>query len=365
VDANRGGRYWLVLILGGTLAVMLVSLLLSPAGCGGGEGRVSLYCAQDEEFAEASLAEFKKRTGLQVDTKFDTEKNKSVSLAIELFAEKNRPRCDVFWNNEFVHTIRLQRAGMLEPYDSPSGKPYPDRYKAADHTWYAFADRARVLIVNTDLVKPEDRPKSLLDLTDARWKGQVVMAKPIYGTSATQGACLFSVLGADKAKEYYLALKANGVQIAPGNKQVAEWVGAGHTEEGHKVAVGVTDTDDALEELEAHPKSVVMIFPDRDRKKDEKMGTLFIPNTLCILKGSPNPTGARKLVDYLLSAEVEGRLAESASHQIPLNPEVKPKLPKEMETPATVKAMDVDYDKAAKAWDEAYEFLTKEFAEAP
>jgi iron(III) transport system substrate-binding protein len=322
---------------------------------------VALYCAQDQEFAEASLADFKRRTGIEVAPKFDTEKDKSVSLYTELLKEKDRPRCDVFWNNEPLNTIRLQKLGMLEPYDSPSAKPYPSQWKAADHTWHAFAARARVLIVSTDLVNPEDRPKSLLDLTDARWKGRVVMARPLFGTTATQGACLFSVLGADRAKEYYRGLKANGVQIAPGNKQVAEWVAAGRTPGGQKVVIGVTDTDDALEEIEAgHP--VAMIFPDRDRPKDDKMGTLFLPNTLCILKGSPNPQGARQLVDYLLSAEVEGRLAESESHQIPLNPEVNAKLPPQMETPATVKAMDVSFEKAAAAWDEAYEFLKKEFA---
>jgi iron(III) transport system substrate-binding protein len=361
VESHQGGRFWLIVIPGVTLAAMLVSVLLSPAGCGGPTSRVVLYCAQDQEFAETSLAEFKKRTGLEVAPKFDTEKDKSVSLYTELIKEKERPRCDVFWNNEPLNTIRLQHAGMLEPYDSPSARPYPDRDKAPDHTWYAFAARARVLIVNTKLVKPEDRPKSLLDLTDPRWKGHVVMARPLFGTSATQGACLFAVLGSDKAKEYYRGLKANGVQVAPGNKQVAEWVGAGRTPDGHTVMVGVTDTDDTLDELEKK-RPVVMIFPDRDRPKDDKMGTLFIPNTLCILKGSPNPQGARRLVDYLLSAEVEKQLAESEGHQIPLNPEVKAELPAGMETPATVKAMKVDFDEAAKAWDEAYEFLKKEFA---
>jgi iron(III) transport system substrate-binding protein len=338
------------------------TLSLLAAGCGASQNqRVVLYCAQDQEFAEQPIEEFKKRTGLEIAPKFDTEKDKSVSLYTELLKEKGRPRCDVFWNNEPLNTLRLQRQGMLEPYDSPSAKPYPTRDKAADHTWYAFAGRARVLIVNTSLVKPEDRPKSLLDLTDPRWKGRVVMARPLFGTSATQGACLFAVLGADRAKDYYRGLKANGVQVAPGNKQVAEWVGQGHTPGGEVVAVGVTDTDDTLEEVEGgHP--VAMIFPDRDRPKDDLMGTLFIPNTLCILKGSPNPEGARKLVDYLLSPEVERRLAEAASHQIPLNPEVKAQLPPGMETPATVKAMNVDFEKAAGAWDEAYEFLKKEFA---
>jgi iron(III) transport system substrate-binding protein len=361
MESNRGGRLWLVMIPGMTLAVMLVALLLSPVGCGGGRARVVLYCAQDQEFAEASLAEFGKRAGLTVDPKFDTEKDKSVSLFTELLKEKERPRCDVFWNNEPLNTIRLQKMGLLEPYDSPSAKPYPDRWKAPDHTWHAFAGRARVLIVNTDLVPEQERPKGLLDLNDPRWKGRVVMSRPLFGTGATQGACLFAVLGTDKAKDYYRGLRANGVQIAPGNKQVAEWVGQGRTPAGQKVAVGVTDTDDALEEIDAG-HHVAVIFPDRDAPKDSKMGTLFIPNTLCILKGSPNPEAARKLVDYLLSADVEARLAESDSHQIPLNPEVKANLPAPMEPVATAKPMDVDFDKAAAAWDEAYEFLKKEFA---
>ena len=343
------------------LALAAPLLLTFLTGCPRSEPRVVLYSAQDQEFAAGLLDDFKQRTGLAVAPKYDTEANKSVSLYVELLSEKDRPRCDVFWNNEILATIRLQRQGLLEPYDSPAAKPYPASAKAADHTWYAFAARARVLIVNTDLVKPEDRPKSLFDLTDPRWKGQVVMARPLFGTTATQGACLFAVLGSDKAKDYYRNLKANGVQIAPGNKQVAEWVGQGHTPDGHKVSVGVTDTDDTLEEKEAG-HHVAMIFPDRDRPKDDVMGTLFIPNTLCVMKGSPNPRGARELVDYLLSPEVEARLAESASHQIPLNPEVKAKLPGGMETPATVKAMQVDFDAAARAWDEAYEFLRKEFA---
>jgi iron(III) transport system substrate-binding protein len=338
-------------------SLLLLGLLLTLlAGCPRPASRVVLYCAQDQEFAADSLATFHERTGIEVSPKFDTEKDKSVSLYMELVDEKNRPRCDVFWNNEILSTIRLQRQGMLLPYPSPSAAPYPAKLSSSDDTWHAFAARARVLLVNTKRVPEAERPKSLLDLTGPRWKGRVAMARPQFGTSATQAACLFQVLGPDKAKQYYTDLHANGVQVAPGNKQVAEWVGEGRAD------VGLTDTDDALEELEAHPEAVAMIFPDRDRPKGDPMGTLFIPNTVAILRGSPNPEGARKLVDYLLSAEIETKLAEAASHQIPLNPQVKAKLPKEMETPQTIKEMDVDFGKAADLWEETQTFLRNEFA---
>jgi iron(III) transport system substrate-binding protein len=340
-----------------------VALLLAglSAGCTRPQNRVVLYCAQDEEFANAILATFRQRTGLEVAPKFDTEADKSVSLYLELVREKDRPRCDVFWNNEILSTIRLQRQGMLEPYASPSAAPYPAWCHGPKDTWHAFAERARILVVNTRLVKEKDRPHSLLDLTRPEWKGRVVMAKPGYGTTATQAACLFAVLGPEKAKQYYLDLRANDVQIAPGNRQVAAWVGAGKSPGGRPVAVGTCDPDDALEEMETNP-DVALVFPDADRPKGDPMGTLFIPNTVAILKGAPDADGARKLVDYLLSAEVETKLAEGGSHQMPLNPEVKAKLPEALAGLRTAKRMDVDFGKAAALWDEVQTFLRNEFA---
>src|SRR5437588_5370414 len=160
----------------GKMALLLA--MLAAAGCSSAKPRVVLYCAQDQEFAEESLAEFTRRTGIDVATKFDTEADKSVSLRVELEQEKNRPRCDVFWNNEILNTLRLQRQGMLLGYESPSAQPFPESARAADHTWHAFANRARVLVVNTKLLGGRTRPASLLDLADERWKGQMVMAKP-------------------------------------------------------------------------------------------------------------------------------------------------------------------------------------------
>src|SRR5262249_24809504 len=158
--------------IGSWLALLIAGVsLVAAMGCGRPQARVVLYCAQDQEFADQVLGEFTRRTGLKVDPKFDTEADKSVSLYVELVNEKARPRCDVHWNNEILSTIRLQRQGLLEPYRSPSAAPYPASAKARDATWHAFAARARILIVNTNLVKEADRPRSLLDLVDARWKG--------------------------------------------------------------------------------------------------------------------------------------------------------------------------------------------------
>jgi iron(III) transport system substrate-binding protein len=334
-----------------------LALVLLLAGCSkSAASRVVVYSAQDQPFAEGIFADFTKQTGLPVAAKYDTEATKSVGLATELSLEAKRPRCDVHWNNEILGTIRLQREGIYEPYASPSAEPYPDWAKAADRPWTAFAARARVIVVNTKKVSEAERPKSLLDLADPKWKGQVAMAKPLFGTTATQAAALFEVLGPDAAADYYRKLKANDVRIVAGNKHVAEGVGRGD------FALGVTDTDDALEEIEAG-RPLAMIFPDRDGSpSNPRFGTLFIPNTVAVIKNCPNPEGARKLVDFLLSAEIEKRLAESASHQLPVNQQVKAKLPAGMPTPADVKPMIVDWGKAVDRWAESQRLMKDLFS---
>src|SRR5262245_12190828 len=204
------------------VAALLALASLFSTGCPSSESRVVLYCAQDREYAESVLADFTAATGLAVSPKFDTEAQKSVGLYQELVREAARPRCGVFWNNEILNTIRLQRQGLLEPYESPAAASYPEWTRARDHTWQAFAARARVLIVNTTLVPEGARPRSVLDLADPKWKGKVAIAKPQFGATATQAACLFDVLGPDAAKTFYRGLKANDVTVVPGNKQVAE-----------------------------------------------------------------------------------------------------------------------------------------------
>ena len=329
----------------------LILLILLLGGCWSASGpEVVVYTALDKEFSQPVFDDFTKTTGIAVRPKFDTESTKTFGLAEAILAEGGRPRCDVFWNNEILHTMRLERRGLLEVYRPAIAEQYPAMYRSPKGLWHGLAARARVLLVNTKLVGRAERPRSILDLADPKWKGRAGMAKPLFGTTATHAACLFAVWGDDRAREFFERLKANEVKILSGNKQVARDVSAG------ALAFGLTDTDDAIEEVEgAGP--VEIVYPDRE---PDQLGTLFIPNTLSLIRGAPHDAAARRLIDYVLSPEVEGRLAAGPSAQIPLNPqvEVKPRV----ETPATVHAMQVDFAAAAERWDTAAKFLQERFA---
>lgn len=324
--------------------------LASLSGCSfETSDEVVVYSALDREFSEPILERFTKETGVRTLPKYDLESAKTVGLTTAIIAEANRPRCDVFWNNEILNTLRLKERGLLEVYQSPLADSYPEAFRDPDGQWHGFAARARILVVNRDLVPADQRPTSILDLLDPKWKGKIGIAKPLFGTTATHAACLFAALGDDNAKDFFAQLKANSVKVMSGNKQVALAASTG------EIAFGLTDTDDALGEIEK-ARPVEIVYPDRGA---DELGTLFIPNTLTIVKGCRHPESARKLVDFLLSPGVEKELALCPSGQIPLNPEVEVNL--RVETPRTIKAMGADFEAAAKKWDVVAKYLREEF----
>jgi iron(III) transport system substrate-binding protein len=310
---------------------------------------VVIYTALDQEFSEPILRRFEEQTGIKVRAKYDTESTKTVGLVNALRAEKAHPRCDVFWNNEILNTQRLKAEGLLAKYEPKAAAGFPAQFRDPDGTWTGLAARARVFLVNTDRVKAGEEPRGLHDMTDAKWRGQVGLAKPLFGTTASHAACLFAAWGEPRATAFFAALKANQVSIESGNKSVALAVASG------KLAFGLTDTDDAIIEVEAG-KPVKIVYPDSGPGEG---GTLFLPNTLALLAGAPHPAEGQALIEYLLSPEVEIALAAAASAQIPVNPAVT--VATRVKTPRDITPMAVDYAAAAGQFATAAAYIENTF----
>ena len=125
-------------------------LMLSMVGCGKKQDEVVVYTAVDQVYADEIFEMFEEETGITVKAVYDTESNKTTGLTNRIIAEAEKPVCDVFWNNEFIQTIDLEKKGMLQAYVPAEADTIPEYYKAADGTWTAMGGRARVFLVNTD-----------------------------------------------------------------------------------------------------------------------------------------------------------------------------------------------------------------------
>ena len=100
---------------------------------------VIVYTALDSVFSEPILEDFHKQTGINVRPRFDTESTKTVGLTEAIINESRagHSRCDVFWNNEILNTLRLQRRGLLDVYVSPTHQTYPASFRSPRQTWHA------------------------------------------------------------------------------------------------------------------------------------------------------------------------------------------------------------------------------------
>lgn len=304
------------LILLGLVAVLFVTLWRLPALLG---NSVIVYCAHDAVFAEEILRTFEQQSGVKVAVKYDTEATKSLGLVELLLAEKDAPRCDVFWNNELLGTADLAERGVLAPYRSPNAERIPAQWKDAEARWTGFAARLRVHIFNLErgrLAPATHDPAAFRSSPDIALS-RTAIAKPLYGTTLTHYSVLWDRWGAEKLRAWHQDARARGLREVNGNGVVKDIVAQGTCDHG------LTDTDDYFAAKDRHAP-VFMMPVEIDGR------AICIPNTVALIRGSTHERMAKQLIDFLLSAETELALAKSKSRQIPLGPVDETQIPAEV-----------------------------------
>lgn len=321
--------------------IVFVSTCESEDAMRSEQREVVVYCSVDVAFAEPILAAFQDRTGIRVHQVFDTEAGKTTGLVNKLLAEKARPRADVWWSSEIFGTMQLDSQGVLAPYVSPIAAQLPEMYRSEDGHWSAIGLRGRVIAYDPRRSKPEDLPQRWCDLADPKFKGRFRIADPRFGTTRGHMAVLLSLWGREAMEAFYTGLLANECKLADGNAQAVLLLSRGVTE------FVATDTDDVIVAQE-RGDSVEMIYPDLDAPGDGPRvpGTLWIPCSVGSVRGGPHPETGKRLIDYLISEEVEAHLHRSASRNVPVRPALREKL-----GAAAPKEAAVDYAAAAAQLD--------------
>ncbi len=325
---------WLVLVLAVAAAVALVVWQFPFAT---GSATVVVYVSHDQVFSEPILKDFENETGIKVRAVYDTEETRSTGAMNRLIAEKNNPQADVYWANEPIRAEVLRQQSIAAPYSSANAEGIPANFKDAHGYWTGFAARARVLIVNKNAVAKNATAKldSVLAYTDPRWRGQAVMANPLFGTTTTEIAALFVLWGDDRGRAFMNAVKANGTKLSPSNGDSADLVASG------EFVFSLVDSDDVVSRARQH-LPIELVYPDQGA---DGVGCFLVPNAAVLVAGAPHPERGRKLIDYLLSPAAEAKLARSDAAQIPLHSGVEG--PPELRSIDRLKTTAVNYAEVA------------------
>jgi iron(III) transport system substrate-binding protein len=294
-------------------AAVAVSLLLSLFGCApGGRSEVVAYVSVDRSIAEPMLAEFERQSSIRVLAVYDTEANKTTGLVNRLIAEEAHPSADVFWSGEIAQTLQLDQRQLLAGIATlPADATRDARFRGANGTWRGFAARARVLLAGAGVFANDSEVPSVEDLALPAWKGRIGIADPHFGTTRSHLAALLEMWGEPRFRAWLVGMRNNGVHILPGNAQVRDAVVAG------TIAAGLTDSDDAVQ-AEASGAPVRRFIP----RQSADFGPVFIPNSIALVRGGPHGLAGERLVEYLLSKEVEDRLVAEAGVFYPTRADV-------------------------------------------
>jgi iron(III) transport system substrate-binding protein len=284
------------------LIITLLSLLLISCSTQDKTNQLIIYTSVDQIFSSKIIKEFKKESGLDIKVLYDTEASKAVGLEKRLLAEKRHPRADIFWNSEFMRMARLDKAGLFESY--PKDLNYTrEYYHSQNYSWYGIGLRARVFVVNKNLMKKEDYPQKLEDLTDSKYRGKIALSMPYFGTASTHFSALYQKMGEEKFREFIQKLKDNRVALLAGNSVVRDAVARGD------YLFGLVDSDDVVVGIK-NGLPIEMVYYNQ-----ESDGVFTIFGTVAMLKNAPNPKSAKRFIDYLLTKEQEQRFIELGAVQ--------------------------------------------------
>lgn len=261
----------------------------APAAQVGGE--VVIYSARKEELMKPLVDAFTVKTGVKVTLK----SGGAGELATLIDQEKGSPRGDVFFTTDAASAEGLRQKGLFEPYVSPNAASVPTEFKATEGGWTGVIGRSRNIIYNTDLVKSGDAPKSVFELTDAKYKGKVAMASIREGSVRLWLDSLVQIKGEEFTTKYINDLLANGLKVLPNHTEVSKAVASG------EYAFGLTNHYYyAIEKNRNQNVPLGLIYPDQG---PNDIGTLVIPLSVSVIKGAKNQAAARAFVDFALSPD--------------------------------------------------------------
>jgi iron(III) transport system substrate-binding protein len=285
-----------------------VALLLAAAGCGGGRDALTVYSGRTENLVGPLLERFADETGIAIDVRYGD----SGDLALLLGEEGERTPADVFLSQSPGAVGFLAEQGLLAPLASEVLDRVDARFESADGLWVGVTARQRVLVYNSELVQPDELPRSVFDLLDDRYRGRVALAP---GNASFQDfvAAMRQSVGDGRTREWLRGMAAAGAPTYANNNAIVEAVGRGEVPMGlvnHYYNYRFLDEDPGL-------PSRNFVFPGED------LGSMLLVSTVSALASSDRREEAERFVEFLLSDEAQ-RYFSDETFEYPLAAGVAP-----------------------------------------
>ena len=251
------------------------------------EGQVNYYTSTDLPVAEKVAKAFEaKYPGIAV--RVERSGAERVFQRIGQEYASNIHAVDVVNSSDAAHFIVWKRDGILAPYVPEDVARYPAEHRDVDGQFASFRVWLSIIAYNTNLVKPEDAPKSFADLLDPKWKGKIVKAHPGYsGTIMTATYQMQRDLG----WSYFEKLAKQNIMQVQSSADPPKKLDLGER------AVMADGNEYNIFQLKEAGRPVEPVYATE--------GSPLIIGPNGIFKSSPNPNAARLFQSFCLGREAQ------------------------------------------------------------
>jgi len=253
------------------------------------EGKVVLYSAlvgapSTERIAEA----FEAKYGIPIET---LEARASELLErVRTEQASGRSLGDVSYNGSTA-TERQMLDSIFVPHGGlSSASRLAEPFRSDGTRVPAFVIHFGIL-VNTELVKPSDEPRSWNDLLGPRWKGQI-LADDVHPVGS--GSLFFQATYGKLGRPFHEKLAAQDPSFTRDPRGSQRRVARG------EYPLFLPSSLAAMKELEGLPLKTVI----------PSEGAIYVLYQTAVFKNAPHPNAARLFMDFLLSDEAQAIYAE-------------------------------------------------------
>ena len=254
------------------------------------EGELTFYTTLNTNNGQPVIEKFMARyPGIKVN--YNRQTSEKLEEVMNQEAKAGKMSWDVVECNEDVF-VRFVSSKYLQEYVPAVAAKYPDNLKDPSKMWVTDRVNAFAPSLNTNLVKPEEYPKTWDDLTKPNWKGRIAVE---------QGSVLLFTAtkvewGDAKALAFWQGIAANSPSIRSGNTESAQLLAAGE----FPLAVNIYTGEPNRLALQGAPTKVTPVDP------------VFLQLQLIGLGAkSTHPNAAKLFINWFLDDEGQSALNDN------------------------------------------------------
>lgn len=228
----------------------------------------------------------------------EVQYGKTAEMVTRLITEGEQSPADVIFAQDSGHLGALAERDVLTQLPDSVLSQVDPQFRDTNGRWVGTSGRLRVLVYDSKKLGPDDLPKTIAELADAKWKGKIGWA-PTNGSLHAHLSALRHAWGEEKTKEWLTAVEANGPTRFPKNSPQVAAANDGAIELGWV-------NHYYLHRLDKEGRTAKnWSFPT-----DGDPGNMLMVAGVGIRKGSPNEAAALAFVEWLVSETSQTHFAQ-------------------------------------------------------